>query len=108
MALRDKAARAAYNRAYRDRVKSDPVRRERQRLLKKAINSRYRTKHPAKARLQGQILWEPSTLARKAASLRWGGISEEGERMGELMLAHERWEFAMLLAIGIERDNRGA
>lgn len=99
------ARKRARNREYQRELRHGEQ-RERTLAKQRERTARYRAAHPEKARLTSQCLYEPRTLAAKAASLRWNGIAEEGERIGERMREHEAWEFAILLEVGRERDRR--
>lgn len=99
MALKDKAARAAYNKAYRER---------RAATLSDEEKNRLRERHNAKQRhycargYQKQALREPRTLAARRAALRWDRLRSasrdarrweaiEDAREAQLRLLSEVW-----------------
>lgn len=82
MALKDKAARAAYNKAYRERRSSSLPESEKKRLreLHNEKQKEYCAQGYNKSARDGerQRLREPRTIAARAAALRWDRLRYAG------------------------------
>jgi hypothetical protein len=83
MALKDKAARAAYNRAYRERRAAQLSPAEKERLLDHQLlrQKQYRARDRARG-VELKRLREPKTLAQWAGALRWEGRRHDSRMKG--------------------------